>query len=1089
MILTVIMIAGALPLAELQGLDFVLPVKAAATYKTGDVIKFGTYPQSRVTDETLIAKLDAVEKTWASYGYYSGTDVMNDGEMTPGDFMLFADFFFEGNKYRAVSIEEYRPKETDSIRTASRSYQGEHGYAATLGKQYYFEYAPLSWRVLDASTGFVLCENIIDAQAFQNTTYSDDIYRCYQTKDCNLLANDYTSSSIRDWLNKDFFRVAFTASQQSNMQTVTIENDPTQGYERYYSGAKNDKIFFLSLSDVQNTGYGFSESAPDYDPVRLAQGTDYAKCQGLEYNGSTDDHPSWWLRSSGRGLDSAYYVNYLGAADCDFRVCDASFGVRPACVLKNLYSDIACSDLLFSQLIVTENGGTTNYKPTGSEQNTYRYIEFGSYPQGQVTDSATVSKLEKVKKTWKSYGYYCGTSDVANFTDSLNGKMTPDDFMLFSDFFFEGAKYRAVYIGEYRPYCTSFSRSEMLSMQDENGFVSGQTYYYQYEPLKWRVLDANKGIVLCENIIDAQPFNNTVYHADPYSFQIKMELWQDDTKTHYANDYSVSSVRDWLNGAFYETAFSGAQKTNIKKTTLENPAFIPVCSMFDSLATNDKVFLLSWSDMFNKTYGFSEKNNDDPARMASGTDYAKCQGLYGRSGAEKSNEQNSWLLRTSGSISAGSCFVSDYGNLDDFIFTFETDIGIRPACVLENLKSDATISDTLFSETGNPAGTPEQISVAEHKKHYYTVITDEMLWEEAEAYCEQRGGHLVTIADVAENDFVYELLPDGGLYWLGGTDKETEGEWKWVTGEPWDYTNWHSGEPNNGLGGGEQDYTQIYGNWNGFWDDAWNDQNNPFVCEWDSLDAATNCVLVIEKPQKECEEHTFGEWEYLKVPNYHEGGQAQHTCDVCGYAETRDYDPVTPDIIKKDENTGVAIGFMKDTYEADVDLKVANGFDGAAYSVLCKEKTNFRFEIYDIATLMNEEPAQPSGKVLVKLPIPADYSRDRLAVCCVTDDNTVETMELWIEDDYACFEAERLGTYALVDESAERIRLGDVDVNGKIESADARLALRCSVKLENYAIGSIPFRAGDVDFDGKVSSADARTILRVSVKLEQFGTN
>ncbi len=59
--------------------------------------------------------------------------------------------------------------------------------------------------------------------------------------------------------------------------------------------------------------------------------------------------------------------------------------------------------------------------------------------------------------------------------------------------------------------------------------------------------------------------------------------------------------------------------------------------------------------------------------------------------------------------------------------------------------------------------------------------------------------------------------------------------------------------------------------------------------------------------------------------------------------------------------------------------------------------------------------------------------------------------------------------------------LGDVDNNGIVSSADARLALRRSVNLETYAEGSPEFIACDVDMDGRVTSADARLILRRSV--------
>ena len=65
---------------------------------------------------------------------------------------------------------------------------------------------------------------------------------------------------------------------------------------------------------------------------------------------------------------------------------------------------------------------------------------------------------------------------------------------------------------------------------------------------------------------------------------------------------------------------------------------------------------------------------------------------------------------------------------------------------------------------------------------------------------------------------------------------------------------------------------------------------------------------------------------------------------------------------------------------------------------------------------------------------------------------------------------------------------GDVDGNGQITAADARLALRRSVGLETYAENSPEYSACDVDFDGNVSAADARLILRGSVGLENPAT-
>ena len=61
---------------------------------------------------------------------------------------------------------------------------------------------------------------------------------------------------------------------------------------------------------------------------------------------------------------------------------------------------------------------------------------------------------------------------------------------------------------------------------------------------------------------------------------------------------------------------------------------------------------------------------------------------------------------------------------------------------------------------------------------------------------------------------------------------------------------------------------------------------------------------------------------------------------------------------------------------------------------------------------------------------------------------------------------------------------GDVDGNGKVETADARFALRRAIGLEKYPEGSREFLACDVNKDGKAGTDDARYILRHSIGLK-----
>ena len=66
--------------------------------------------------------------------------------------------------------------------------------------------------------------------------------------------------------------------------------------------------------------------------------------------------------------------------------------------------------------------------------------------------------------------------------------------------------------------------------------------------------------------------------------------------------------------------------------------------------------------------------------------------------------------------------------------------------------------------------------------------------------------------------------------------------------------------------------------------------------------------------------------------------------------------------------------------------------------------------------------------------------------------------------------------------SADNIKLGDVNGDGKTTASDARLTLRASASLETLT--DEQKIAADINFDNKVNSADARKILRIASQLD-----
>lgn len=423
-VLIAIVVLCAAPIGGLVGVDgmgFFTPKAEAAgkTYKVGDIVEFGSYPQSRVTNSSLVSALNKVSKNWVSYGYYSGTGAC--GTMAQGDWMKYADFTYNGTKYRAVTFSQYRPSSTEGS-PDYYSQQQNNGY--TPNKIYYFKYEPLKWRVLDPSAGLVLCESIIDSQAYSNTVYCygrdpyDEYNAYWNDAEHTHYANDYATSSIRAWLNDDFYNTAFSSSQKASILTSELDNRAySTSYSEYDSETTYDKVFLLSDSEMQNTAYGFPANS-DPSSARRAKGTDYAKCQGLWVD-SSNKCSDQRLRSAGDDSESTCNIDNNGRLVIQmWSTSDTEYGIRPAIKISNLSSTIPKSGGSGSSS--GNSTKTTTAKPAGGNN------AVTDAPQG-VTESETFAQInaevEKEASTAeiKTYGdfkyivvkanaYICGYS-------------------------------------------------------------------------------------------------------------------------------------------------------------------------------------------------------------------------------------------------------------------------------------------------------------------------------------------------------------------------------------------------------------------------------------------------------------------------------------------------------------------------------------------------------------------------------------------------------------------------------------------------------------------------------------------------------
>ena len=115
--------------------------------------------------------------------------------------------------------------------------------------------------------------------------------------------------------------------------------------------------------------------------------------------------------------------------------------------------------------------------------------------------------------------------------------------------------------------------------------------------------------------------------------------------------------------------------------------------------------------------------------------------------------------------------------------------------------------------------------------HWYKFMPGRLSWTAAGQRCQEMGGFLACITSKGEEDLIVGLVGKRTV-WLGAADVKREGDWQWVTGEPFEFKAWSPNQPDNFRG--EEHYLTYNGH--GM---CWNDlaethgSIDGFVCEWD----------------------------------------------------------------------------------------------------------------------------------------------------------------------------------------------------------------------------------------------------------------
>uniref|UniRef100_A0A8C1IBZ6 C-type lectin domain-containing protein n=1 Tax=Cyprinus carpio TaxID=7962 RepID=A0A8C1IBZ6_CYPCA len=96
----------------------------------------------------------------------------------------------------------------------------------------------------------------------------------------------------------------------------------------------------------------------------------------------------------------------------------------------------------------------------------------------------------------------------------------------------------------------------------------------------------------------------------------------------------------------------------------------------------------------------------------------------------------------------------------------------------------------------------------ERNQIFYHISSETKSWNESRKDCTERGANLIIINNREEqvNHLKFKMLDSKTGFWIGVTDIDVEGSWKWVDGSNLTSGFWASREPN---GGREDDFKWI----------------------------------------------------------------------------------------------------------------------------------------------------------------------------------------------------------------------------------------------------------------------------------------